>query len=281
MNHPVPRCLGVLGGMGPLAGAEFAVRVVQLTPATCDQEHIPMLLCNDPRVPDRSTAWMDGGRSPLPAMIRGIATLHDAGADCIAIPCNTAHLWFDQLQAASGARLLHIVEAVVLDLRRQGVDHGPIGILGTRATLETGLYQRYLADAGYEPVVPTAPDVLADCAESISAVKAGRVDEAFAPLARAIASLERAGVRAIALGCTELPLALPHVRRAEFGVVLTDSIDALARQAVEVFQPGTAIPRKNGFSRHRPPPAVQGQVGTPGARGILRTRPPQPPGPAG
>lgn len=245
MSRSIPRYLGVLGGMGPLAGAQFAARVVQLTPASCDQEHIPLLLCNDPRVPDRSTAWVGGGLSPLPAMMRGIAMLQDDGADCIAIPCNTAHLWFDQLQAATSARLLHIVEAVVVDLRRQGIDRGAIGILGTRATLETGLYQRYLAQSGYEPVVPTAPDVVADCAESIAAVKGGRVDQAFAPLARAIASLERAGARAVALGCTELPLALPHVRRAEFDVVLTDSMDALALQAVETFYPRTAIPRKN------------------------------------
>jgi aspartate racemase len=247
MSPATPRCLGVLGGMGPLAGAEFAVRVVRLTPASCDQEHIPMLLCNDPRVPDRSTAWVGGGPSPLPAMMRGIAMLQDAGADCIAIPCNTAHLWFDQLQAATSARLLHIVESVVLDLQRQGVHEGPIAILGTRATLETGLYQRYLAESGYQSLVPTAPDVLADCAESIAAVKGGRLDEAFAPLARAIASLVDEGARAVVLGCTELPLALPHPRRAEFGVVVTDSVDALARQAVELF------------TRHLPPSEKQGR----------------------
>ena len=151
----VPRCLGVLGGMGPLAGAHFAVRVAELTPVTRDQDHIPLLLRNDPRIPDRSTAWMNGDASPLPAMMHGIAMLQDAGADCIAVPCNTAHLWFDQLQAATSARLLHIVQAVVLDLQRQGVHAGRVGVLGTRATLKTGLYQRYLAEHGYETTVPT------------------------------------------------------------------------------------------------------------------------------
>jgi aspartate racemase len=237
MSGPTARCLGVLGGMGPLAGAQFAVRVAQLTTADRDQEHIPLLLCNDPRIPDRSTAWVSGGPSPLPAMLRGIAMLQDAGADCIAIPCNTAHLWFEQMQAASSARLLHIVDSVVQDLQRQGIDEGAVGILGTRATLETGLYQRHLLEYGYEPAVPRTDDALADCAESIAAVKRGRLDEAFAPLARALRSLERDGVRAIVLGCTELPLAVPHERRAAFDVVLTDSIDALARHVVQLFHP--------------------------------------------
>lgn len=231
------RSLGVLGGMGPLAGAQFAVRVVQLTPAACDQDHIPLLLCNDPRIPDRSTAWVAGGPTPLPAMLRGIGMLQDAGADCIAIPCNTAHLWFDQLQGATGARLLHIVEAVVRDLRRQGIHAGRVGVLATRATLETGLYQRFLVAAGYEPFVPSAREVLDDCAACIAAVKSSRREDAFIPLARAIESLAREGACAVVLGCTELPLAIAEQRRGEFGVVLTDSIDALAREVVRQFRP--------------------------------------------
>lgn len=257
MNRTAPRCLGVLGGMGPLAGAQFALRIAQLTPAGCDQEHIPLLLRNDPRIPDRSAAWVGGGPTPLPAMIRGIAMLQDAGADCIAIPCNTAHLWFDQLQAATRARLLHIVEAVVLDLQRQGIDEGAIGVLGTRATLETGLYQRFLAESGYEPVVPARADVLADCAASIAAVKANRLDEAFAPLARAIGSLAEDGARAVVLGCTELPLALPEARRGEFTVVLTDSIEALAREAVRQFHPATATHLKGNSCSHSRSPAAE------------------------
>lgn len=236
MSRPASGCLGVLGGMGPLAGAHFAVRLVELTPGSSDQEHVPVLLRNDPRIPDRTAAWLSGGPSPLPAMMRGIVMLQDAGANCIAIPCNTAHLWFDQLQAATSARLIHIVESVVIDLRRQGLTEGRVGILGTRATLKTGLYQRYLAEAGYQGFVPTREEVLEDCTTAIEAVKANRLRAAYEPLARAIDSLMADGARAVVLGCTELPLALPRSRRDEFDVVITDSIDALAREALRQFQ---------------------------------------------
>lgn len=235
MNRDAPGCLGVLGGMGPLAGAHFAVRLVELTPGACDQEHVPVLLRNDPRIPDRTKAWLCGGPSPLPEMIRGIAMLQEAGASCIAIPCNTAHLWFDQLQAATGARLIHIVDSVVRDLRRQGVTEGAVGILGTRATLETGLYQRALAQAGYEGFVPAREQILDDCTSAIEAVKANRLHDAYEPVTRAIESLVAEGARAVVLGCTELPVAVPESRRAGFGVVITDSIDALAREALRQF----------------------------------------------
>lgn len=243
--------------MGPLAGAHFAVRVAQLTPAASDQEHIPVLLRNDPRIPDRSTAWLGGGPSPLPAMMRGIAMLQDAGADCIAIPCNTAHLWFDQLQAATSATLLHIVEAVVLDLQRQGIEDGCVGVLGTRATLKTGLYQQYLVQCGYQPLVPQTADVLEDCVASIAAVKGNCLADAFAPLARAVRSLAEAGARAVVLGCTELPLALPESRRGEFDVVLTDSIDALAREAVRQFRPRVPERGRAGEALYRRPLPVE------------------------
>ncbi len=233
----VPQRLGVLGGMGPLAGAAFALRVVQLTPAENDQQHIPVLLCNDPAVPDRSSALMGHGPSPLPAMLRGIHTLLAGGVDCIAIPCNTAHLWFDELQAASTVRLFHIVESVTADLRRQGVMHGKVGILGTPATIATGLYQRHLQAAGYAPIEPTPAEVQRCCVPAISAVKGNRIDEAFEPAAEGIRLLARRGANAVVLGCTELPLAVPAARRGEFGVVLTDSIDALARQAIAWMRP--------------------------------------------
>ena len=243
MKTTRPNCLGVLGGMGPLAGAQFAVRVAQLTPAARDQEHIPVVLRNDPRIPDRSSALAGGGESPLMAMMRGIAMLEDAGADCIAIPCNTAHLWFGQLQAASRAQLLHIAQAVVLDLRRLGCSQGKVGVLGTRATLQMGLYQRFLREAGYQALVPQDEAVLKDCSDAIAAVKGNRLEQALAPAARCIEWLVRQGAAAVVLGCTELPLAIPQERQRQFGVPITDSIDALARHAVDLFRAQDAAAR--------------------------------------
>lgn len=235
------RTLGVLGGMGPLAGASFAYRLAQLTPARNDQEHIPVLLRNDPRIPDRSASRLSGGTDPLPAMLEGMRFLERAGVDCIAIPCNTAHLWFDALDSAVGVPVMHIVESVVEDLRRQGIQGGKIGIMGTAATLELGLYQRYLIAAGYEPLVPSQAEILACCVPAIFAVKANRIDAAFSPASQGITALERRGAQAVVLGCTELPLAVPHHRREEFGLVLTDSVDALALSVLERFNASEAV----------------------------------------
>ena len=139
--------LGVLGGMGPMAGAAFALRLAALTPADVDQQHIPTLLRNDPRIPDRSSAYMAGGEeSPLHGRRRALPGTR--GRAAIAIPCNTAHLWYDQIAAATRLPVLHIIEAVIDDLRRLGLPKGRIGLMGTAATLKLGLYQRHLEAQG-------------------------------------------------------------------------------------------------------------------------------------
>ena len=121
--------------MGPLAGAHFMVRLTMLTPAERDQDHIPAILWSDPRVPDRTTARLAGGADPLPALTRGIAGLLQAGAGAIAIPCNTAHGWYDAMCAAAGVPILHIVDAAAIELQRLAVPVSRIGVMGTAGTL--------------------------------------------------------------------------------------------------------------------------------------------------
>lgn len=224
--------LGVLGGMGPMAGAAFALRLAALTPADADQQHIPTLLRNDPRIPDRSSAYMAGGENPLPYMVEGVRFLERAGAQLIAIPCNTAHLWYDDIAAATQRPVLHIIQAVIDDLRRLGLQQGRIGLMGTAATLKLGLYQRHLEAQGYECIVPDDDEVERYCMASIRAVKGNQLEAAFAPATDCIARLKARGADAVVLGCTELPLAVPHALRPSLGITLTDSIDALARAAI-------------------------------------------------
>ncbi len=109
--------LGVLGGMGPAATVDFMAKLIRLNPAERDQDHLPVIVLSDPRVPDRVGPVVDGrGRSPLPALRAGVGALERAGAQAIAIPCHTAHHWYAQLAAATSLPILHIVDAVLAEL---------------------------------------------------------------------------------------------------------------------------------------------------------------------
>ena len=224
------KILGVLGGMGPLASAHFMLRLTLLTPADRDQDHIPSVLWSDPRVPDRTAARLAGGEDPLPMLLRGIAGLEAAGCGAIAIPCNTAHGWHAAMQAATDRPILHIVDATAAELIRLGVAAGPIGVMGTAATLAMRLYQQGLEGRGWSCLMPDATEMAQQVTPAIALVKANRVAEAYAPLAEVAQRLVMRGARAVVLGCTEIPLGMAAGPALPFPVA--DSIDALARAAI-------------------------------------------------
>jgi aspartate racemase len=226
------RVLGVLGGMGPLASAQFMLHLALLTPAERDQDHVPAVLWSDPRVPDRAAAWGGTGPDALPMLVRGLQGLAAAGCGAVAIPCNTAHGWIDGMRAATDLPILHIVDAAAADLRRQTVPKGCIGVMGTAATLAMRLYQDRLAAAGWPCITPTADEVERLVLPAIAAVKASRVSDAYAPLAEAVRSLHARGAQAVVLGCTEIPLGLQAGPHGTLEVPLIDTIDALARAAI-------------------------------------------------
>ncbi|MDT7952585.1 MAG: amino acid racemase [Acetobacteraceae bacterium] len=226
------RRLGVLGGMGPLASAYFMTRLIQLTPATREEDHVPAVLWSDPRVPNRLEAQRGSGPSPLPWLNYGIQKLADAGCGAIAIPCNTAHGWIDGMRAASPLPILHIIDAAADDLRRQGITSGRIGVLGTQATLAMRLYQDWLERLGWSVIEPTPDEMATLVSPAIALVKENRAGEAHALAAEAARRLRHRGAAAVVLGCTELPIAIAAGSSDEFGNTLIDTIDALARASI-------------------------------------------------
>ncbi len=220
--------LGVLGGMGPLATVDFLSKLVLQTEAVRDQDHIPFLVACLPQIPDRMDALLREGPSPVDAMVSGIERLVAGGADLIAIPCNTAHAWYDDLAVRSPAPILHIVHAALEGLRERGIERGPIGLLATEGTIKADIYQSVLREQGLECYLPS--DV-APVDAGIYAVKVGRLADGRTSLAAVARSMLDKGCSAIILGCTEISVALGD--EAEFRELAVDASAALARVALK------------------------------------------------
>ncbi len=229
------RFLGILGGMGPLASAQFMYRLTLLSDQGTDQEHIPSILWSDPRVPDRTDARLHGGPDPLPALVAGINGLLAAGAKKIVIPCNSAHLWYDEIVQQTGADITHIVAATIERLHELNIKQAQIGIMGTNATLNFGLYQGFLERAGYRCRVlePEQQDRL--CMGSIRLIKANQLEAAYPLAEQALEHLYQAGAQAIVLGCTEFAIAVPDSLKQSYKVPIIDSVDALALAAIKWY----------------------------------------------
>jgi aspartate racemase len=226
------KVLGVLGGMGPLASAQFMLRMTLLTPVSRDQDHIPAVLWSDPRVPVRGEVMRPGDADPLPWLLRGIEGLKRAGCGAIVIPCNTAHVWYDQMVQAAGLPIPHIVDAAAVDLGRIGIGPGRIGVMGTPVTLRTKLYQQRLAGLGWDCIEPTDDQMTRLVSPAIALVKANQVADAYEPLAKVVNDLAARGASAVVLGCTEIPLGIQAGPASSLNAPVIDTIDALARAAI-------------------------------------------------
>jgi len=195
------KTIGVLGGMGPMATVDFFRRLVTATSAENDQAHLHILIDNDPHIPDRTAAILHGGPSPV-AALRGMARrLEDAGADLLAMPCNTAHAYLDEIRASVSIPVLDMIGETVGTL-----DRSPTGLLSTDGTVRAGLYQRACEARGIRIVVPDPADQRT-VTEAISRIKRGedprRVGESLRPVVR---GLQRDGAKSVIAACTEISL---------------------------------------------------------------------------
>ncbi|MGE8502894.1 MAG: aspartate/glutamate racemase family protein [Pseudomonas sp.] len=226
--------VGILGGMGPLATIDFMRKMLEATPATTDQDHVPVVVSSIPQVPDRTLAFRGEGASPLEAMLHSGRRLVDAGAGLVVIPCNTAHLWYDAVQQSIGLPMLHLVDAALEDALALTGGTAPIGLLATDATLASGLYLNRSTTSTnptlrVQWLLPTAGEMLNLVMPGIAAVKAGQVERATELLAEAAMALGKRGAQALILGCTEIPVALSSKTSP---LPAIDATKALANRAV-------------------------------------------------
>lgn len=221
------KSIGILGGMGPLATADLLRKIVLLTASDTDGGHVRIYVDDNPAIPDRTAAILSGGPDPVPAMTESLRKLEGCGADCIVMPCNTAHYFLPRLQPLTPIPFLSMPQAAA---RTCGslFPGKRAGILATRGTLDAGIYQQAL-DA--QNVAWTAPDSQSQDALMdviYNGVKAGRPPETYR--SQFLSVLERMPqADYFILGCTELPLA---VQALALDIPAVDPTEEIARTAI-------------------------------------------------
>ena len=230
MSETREKIVGVIGGMGPAATVEFLRRLVAATPARDDADHLHVLVDNNPKIPSRIAALIEGtGEDPtqvLCAMARG---LQAQGADFLVMPCNTAHYYLPAIARSVGIPVLDMVDLSIRKLAAAGPRR--IGMLASPAVRLVGLYKTRIEQMGLEAIFPD-PAHEAQLLEIIKAVKADRLDAAhqqdYAAVAENLAAL---GADAFLIACTELSVIGPPPGVA--GAVV-DSLDTLVESTIAI-----------------------------------------------
>lgn len=200
------KTIGIIGGMGPLATADLFEKIVLHTRASCDQDHLRVLIDNNTNIPDRTEAILHGGADPAPELIRSAQGLERQGAELLLIACNTAHCFYEAVQSAVSVPVLDMIRLTARALEERGVRTA--GLLATDGTVETGIYQRRFEGAGIRLLTPDPTGQRAVMDMAYQGVKAGRRDYDAGDARRAMENLLRRGAETLILGCTELPPAM-------------------------------------------------------------------------
>jgi aspartate racemase len=224
--------IGVLGGMGPEATANCFAKLIKNTPAGCDQDHLGIVIVNNPKIPDRTQAILENRPSPVPALCQGVEALKNAGADFVIIPCVTVHYFLEELLEQFDLPVLSILDAVSENIRRRHPTIKTVGLLGTSGTVQSKIFQKRLAvegidtlvcsDSRQQQVMAAIYDIKNENAPRSPADIAGSLSEAASHLVRR-------GAQGIIAGCTEIPLALAQ---KDVSVPYFDSLQILARAAI-------------------------------------------------
>lgn len=223
------RTIGVIGGMGPLATADFYLRLVRATPAETDQNHLHVLIDSNAAIPDRTAAIEGRGPDPTPMLVETAQRLVRAGAEVLAMPCNSAHAFLDAIRRAVPVPVLDMMAEVAAAAAALRPAPATVGLLATAGTVRQRLYEHALARRGIGVLLPDAAGQRV-VSQAIASVKAGDTGPAVRARVRgAAADLVRAGAGAIVLGCTELPLLLDP---GDAAVPILDGTEILARAAV-------------------------------------------------
>lgn len=231
------KTIGIIGGLGPMATVYFLECITRMTEAERDQEHPRVFLESLPDIPDRTDFILGkSGEDPLPLMVQAGQSLERMGADFIAMPCVTAHYFYDALSRELGIPLIPLTRLLSEDIRRKGI--GRVGIMATSGTLESRALEMELERQGIQCLVPDGT-----LQEMVMDIIYGQIKK-DAPIRwndveRVCDVLIGQGAEKIILGCTELPLLKKSVWRAKndalshmlFGECI-DVLEVLAQKSV-------------------------------------------------
>jgi len=224
------KIIGILGGMGPEATIDLFYKIIKFTPAEKDQEHLRIIIDNNPKIPDRTAAILGKGEDPLPALQETAQNLEKAGADFIVIPCNTAHYFLSSIQESVNIPVLNMIEETAKETKKRIPQIKKVGLLASIGVYKSEIYHQHFKKFNIEVISPEEKDK-EEIMKVIYTIKAGDLSKRVKKnILKITQKLIKKGAEAIIAGCTEIPLIL---KEGDVSVPLIDPTQILARIAVQ------------------------------------------------
>lgn len=229
------KVIGILGGMGPDATCALFQRIISLTNAKSDKEHIRVIIDNNPKIPDRTSAILNNTTSPVPELVKTAVNLQNAGADFIIIPCITSHYFFNDIQKEINIPILDALQITKEYIDKELLNVNKFGVIATSGTIKTNLFQNMLKDR--EIIIPSEEEqekLVMKVIYGEEGVKAGnRSGKVKTYLSEIVDKLKEKGAEAIIAGCTEISIVLDQ---ADIDIPLIDPLTLMAKKSISIVK---------------------------------------------
>lgn len=217
--------------MGPTSTVDLFCKIIKATPAKKDQDHLRIIIDNNPKIPDRTAAIINGETSPLEELLKTTRNLEKAGADFIVIPCNTAHYYYKEMSNSIKIPILNLIEVTASKVTTKFPIVKKVGLLATTGTVKTKIYDKALEKMRITVVSPP-PNLQKEVMNAIyQYIKAGKIEKGKKILLKIANYLSQRGSELIICGCTEVTLALEN---EDFPIPIIDPLQILAEKAVAI-----------------------------------------------
>lgn len=199
------KTIGIVGGMGPLATGDLFQKIVRVTDADCDQNHVHVCVDSNTEISDRTAAIICHGKNPVPEIVKSAVRLQGMGADVLVMPCNTAHYFYNEIIPFVDIPFLNMLDETADAILKKGIYK--VGLLATDGTIQSGVYEKAFEVCGIEIEVPSVENQKYVMDLIYKGVKAGNLTMETKGFSNAIDELFDRGAQTLVLGCTELPVA--------------------------------------------------------------------------
>ena len=234
------KTIGILGGMGPLATVKLFEKIVLASHADKDQDHIPIIIDSNSKIPDRTSYIIGGGDNPIDQLVESAKRLEGAGADFLIMPCNTAHYFYDEIIKFIKIPFLNMIEETAKQIKEEWEwDYKKVGLLGTSGTYESKVYEHVFNKYDLEIITPSEEDY-SHIMELIYNIKMGIDQENLDDFYRTMGKMGQKGAELFILGCTELSVA---VDMYELQGNFIDPMDAITKSAI-LYAGGTYLEKE-------------------------------------
>ena len=224
------KIIGILGGMGPEATGDLFLKIIKATPAKRDQNHLRIIIDNNPKIPERTSAILGKGKSPLKQLQETLHNLEKAGAEVIAMPCNTAHYYYNELQASANVPIINMISETVAHIYQNFPNIKKVGLLATTGTVKSRIYHKAITKMGVITPDDSEQEIVMDAIYGEQGIKAGFTQgKSRNALLEVAKGLINRGAEAIIIGCTEVSLVLTQ---EDLPVPLIDALQVLAEAVI-------------------------------------------------